>query len=681
MRIKIITPIILIWLPFLSYAATTDKSDKTATAKVYSVADSLYTAGNNSVALDTLLTVLPTFNSINNDTLESKILGLFSHLQKNIGNDTLGLRSFLSRLNKKQMERYLITVDELGQYFYAKQNYPKALSYFKKTILFAQNTNNNKAEANALFQIGMVFKEQYNTAKSKEYLQKTLSIYEAEKMTDGIIKTCNELGRAALLENNTELAMSYFNRAIALAKETGSAKSKLIAYHSLSELMQKKGSMQEANTYLKKALSLAEKHYKAKFPVLYLDLAKLSEKEHKTAQAIEYYKNSIAKAEQQANQQILIEALERLGAVYQEQQKYQLSASCYSRANHEAQLLQEKMSSEETARYKARYSLMQKEQEIELLDRDRKLRNAKLHNEQLRSAIYLFSLVLLALLVIVLSYHIITHIKKNKLLSYQNVKINEQNEELNQINQQLSQSENKLMHALATKNKLFAIIGHDLKSPLLDIKNLLFVLKENPQQLSPEQIKKHSMKIENQLSNLLELLNNLLNWGMAERNTIGYNPEMVDIASVVEKTTTLFDGQLQTKKIDIKKITPQNQKWYTDYNMVEFVLRNLISNAIKFSHHGGVIYLAIAEDLNSLIISVEDFGIGMNEKQKDNLFIQTTGKIRRGTDNEKGTGLGMALTYDFVRQMNGTIYIESEPEKGTKIVVTLEKQSFKPPVK
>ncbi|MFO7864975.1 MAG: tetratricopeptide repeat protein [Salinivirgaceae bacterium] len=681
MKTIIITPIILMWLALLSYATAAEKTDKTETAKVYSVADSLYTAGNKTVALDTLLSVLPTFNSINNDTLESKILGLFSHLQKNIGNDTLGLRKFLSRLSKKQMERYLVTVDELGRYFYAKQNYPKALSYFKKTILFAQNTNNNKAEANALFQIGMVFKEQYNNTKSKEYLQKALSIYEDENMPDGIMKTCNELGRAALSENNTQIAMTYFNRAIALAKETGSVKSKLIAYHSLSELMQKRGSMQEANTYLKKALKIAEQHHKEKTPVLFLDLAKLSEREHKTQQAIAYYKNSIAKAEQHANQQILIEALERLGAVYQKQGKYQLSASCYSRANHKTQVLQEKLSSEETARYEARYSLMQKEQEIELLDRDRKLRDAKLHNEQLRSAIYLYSLILLALLVIVLSYHIVTHIKKNRLLSYQNAKINEQNEELNQINQQLSQSENKLMHALATKNKLFAIIGHDLKSPLLDIKNLLFVLKVNPQQLSPEQIKKHSMKIENQLSNLLELLNNLLNWGMAERNTIGYNPEMVDIISVVEKTISIFEGQLQMKKIGIEKIIPQTLKWHTDYNMIEFVLRNLISNAIKFSYREGTITLAIAEDFNSLIISVEDVGIGMNEKQKDNLFIQTTGKIRRGTDNEKGTGLGMALTYDFVRQMNGTIRVESKPEKGTKIVVTLEKQSFKPPIK
>jgi len=233
------------------------------------------------------------------------------------------------------------------------------------------------------------------------------------------------------------------------------------------------------------------------------------------------------------------------------------------------------------------------------------------------------------------------------------------------------------MQALSTKNKLFAIMGHDLKSPLMDIKSLIFILKQMPQNLKPSDIVSHASTIENRLTTLLELLNNLLNWGMKERNLLTYTPENTDVASIVEKTITIFEGQIQSKQLTIETILPEQRKWTTDINMFEFIVRNLLSNAIKFSHPNQTIEITLINANNLLTLTIKDSGIGMNKQEKNKLFIQTSDKIKRGTNNEKGSGLGMSLSYEFIRQMNGTIHVESEQNEGTTIVVQFNMNTTK----
>jgi len=307
-----------------------------------------------------------------------------------------------------------------------------------------------------------------------------------------------------------------------------------------------------------------------------------------------------------------------------------------------------------------------------LLDRERKLKAVKLKNQELRSKLYIGGLILLGLLAAVLFYHIVTHIKKNRLLSEQNAKINEQNEELSLINQQLSESENHLMQALSTKNKLFAIIGHDLKSPLMDIKNLIFILKNNAGQFGEDALKNHTGQIENRLISLLELLNNLLNWGMTERDALVYAPQKVDLIQLISKTIHLFDGMTANKNISVRSNLPESISWYTDFNMMEFVLRNVLSNAIKFSEKDSQIDITATLDYDRLYITITDYGMGMTSDQLKKVFDRTSEKVRAGTQNEKGTGLGMPLTYEFVKKMNGVIDIESRPNKGTHVEITFE---------
>lgn len=644
-------------------------SNEYKTIRIHTIADSLYTKGDNLAALDTLLSALPVFNSINNDSLESKVLSLFGHLQKNLGNDTMGLRNYMIQLSDQQLKNYLISVNAMAEYFKKRHNLPKALSYYKKATIFAKSTNNQMALAHAQMQLGIVFKEMANPEKSKFYLNEAKRIFQKNNHIEGLTIIYNQLGIIAIEQNMEDSAMQYFQYAIELAQQTQSFDTKIIVYQSLSYLMQKNGSTVEAINYLQKGLHLALIHKNSAIPQLLLEIGKLKLTTNRTQEAIDHFKSCITYARNQQNNRILTQALTILGQIHMQQGQYALSTQYFNEAIEKTNLLQSKMNIEEIARFEARYDLMQKEQEIELLDRERKLREVTLNNAKLKSKLYFFGIILLLALVIVLSYHIVSHIRKNRLLSYQNAKINEQNEELNQMNHQLSQSENKLMQALSTKNKLFSIIGHDLKSPLMDVKSLIFILKQSHNNARPIDIKAHAANIENRLITLLELLNNLLNWGMADRNLLVYAPENTNIVAIIQKAITIFDGQIQSKNIKINTVLPEKLIWNTDTNMFEFIVRNLISNAIKFSHEQSQIDIALNTHNQTMEFVIEDFGIGMNRHQKESIFFQTSEKIQRGTNNEKGSGLGLSLSNEFIRQMNGTINVESEPEKGTKITV------------
>lgn len=645
--------------------------------QLYSFADSLYKAGNEDLARDTLFILFPNFNQINNDTLESKILALFGHLQKNIGNDTVSINHYMRSLSKKQVANYLDAIKAMGHYFYERENYTKSLNYFRKLLLFSRNVNNRKVEAEANLHLGEVFLTMKHTDKAKSYFNVALEYAKKTNNSHMIILIYNHLGQIGKSELQIDTAIYFYKKTIELAKHNLSDENQIIANSNLSKIMEEKGNYAEAITYLSRAVKLAESKNIKHLAQLYYELAELYTNTNNPTEAKKYYHQSYLASKKSNNTQPGIQSGKKLGELYLKKGNYKLSAKYF----HEAIILNDSLmkinSLNELAKYEAQYSLMQKEQEIALLDRDKKFNKIKLSNEQFKSRAFIIGLIVLILLVVVLLFHISSRIKRNKILSSQNEKINEQNEELNQINQQLSDSEHKLIQALSVKNKLFTIIGHDLKSPLMDIRNLIFILKSNALQFSESDLRKHTSQIENRLTSLLELLNNLLNWGMAEKQSLKYTPEKISINQLFTKTLDLFEGQILSKGLIIKDHVSPNLSWTTDHNMLEFSIRNILSNAIKFSKNNSEIMIETIKTNKQLKIIIEDQGIGMSNEELSKIFIQTSDKVRRGTNNEKGTGLGMALAQEFATQMNGKLQIESETNKGTKVTLVLPENGQK----
>jgi signal transduction histidine kinase len=223
--------------------------------------------------------------------------------------------------------------------------------------------------------------------------------------------------------------------------------------------------------------------------------------------------------------------------------------------------------------------------------------------------------------------------------------IERQNEELKKLN--------------ATKDKFFSIIAHDLRNPFNSILGFSQMLMTQVHQMDREKIEKMAQIIHQSSKMAVDLLMNLIEWSLSQSGKIEFHPENVQIAEVVKEIEPLFAPSAKHKKIDIKIEIPQQLTVYADQVLLGTVIRNLISNAIKFTHQGGEVIISATEHDKNVIFSVADSGIGISKDRLDKLFKIDKSFSTEGTDKEKGTGLGLILCREFIDKHGGRIWAES----------------------
>ncbi len=239
------------------------------------------------------------------------------------------------------------------------------------------------------------------------------------------------------------------------------------------------------------------------------------------------------------------------------------------------------------------------------------------------------------------------------------------------------QNEIKLKELNGTKDKFFSIIAHDLRNPLGSMLSMTEFLNENYYSFSELEKQDFLSEVSKASKKLFELLENLLIWSKSQRNILTCNQQYADINLLILNIFELTKIQADNKNIQMINDLPANTFLYFDINMINTVLRNLITNAIKFSHDGGTIRILgkniIQNNKNMMVISVIDNGIGMSKEIQSKLFRLDVPYTEIGTAGEKGTGLGLILCKEFIDKNGGTIWVESELNKGTTFSFTLPK--------
>ena len=234
-------------------------------------------------------------------------------------------------------------------------------------------------------------------------------------------------------------------------------------------------------------------------------------------------------------------------------------------------------------------------------------------------------------------------------------------------------SNRKLQVLNATKDKLFSIIGHDLKGPLNSLTSFSHLLLHHIDSISKDEIKMLSLDIDKSLKNLFNLLENLLEWSRSQTGSIDFKPEEFDLATVLKENEDLLRGQAQNKKITLVNENKVSLPVKVHRHSINTVVRNLLSNAIKFTKEGGTITMDAKERGNQFTISVTDTGVGMSPEAIEKLFLLGTKHSTLGTAKEKGTGLGLMLCKDFVEKNGGTIHVESTEGVGSKFYFTIRR--------
>ncbi|WP_114791227.1 HAMP domain-containing sensor histidine kinase [Niabella yanshanensis] len=252
--------------------------------------------------------------------------------------------------------------------------------------------------------------------------------------------------------------------------------------------------------------------------------------------------------------------------------------------------------------------------------------------------------------------------ERNHQLRQQQARLIEQTEELEISNR-------KLAVLNSTKEKLFSILAHDVRSPIAGLKTSLDLLNEKA--LSRETFTELSHELSSQLDQLQDSMDNLLKWSNRQMTGIELQPQKIMIASLIADTIGLLQYNLANKNISINTSFDTDAMIYADPDHIKLVMRNLISNAIKFSYAGSKIDLLV-EHRDSLVhFSVIDKGIGMKKDVIDKLFNEAAVTSQRGTSNEKGTGMGLKISREFAEKNGGQILIQCEPGTGCVFTLTL----------
>lgn len=535
----------------------------------------------------------------------------------------------------------------LGEYDFALDNFVNALNIWR-------NIKNNHGIAISLNNVALIYNMLGDSEKALENHLNSAQL-------------CKEVGDSALLAKN------YFNISIINLDLNNYAAALDNAEKSfqINKLINKDGELLKINNlfgniYLKQGNYLLAKDeffkvlnkedYDNKWEISYA-LASMAEAEQKLGNlevSINYSIQSLKLAEEikaiwdiQNATRILSESY-ALNNDFKNAYKYQKEFKIYS----------DSIYNEEKDRRINYLQLKQNDFDYIILAKENEEQIEKIKNKNLLILLILLGLIFLMLLAILLYRSIRIKNKLNTQLHNKNIEIYNSNKELSQLN--------------ATKDAFFRILGHDLKSPISTVVSFTDMLQNNYDQFTKKEILEYIGITKNSALDTIDLLENLLEWAKLQSGMISMKLVETNIYQLLNDTVSHLQNLLITKKITLVTDVNPDLSFLLDKNMTASILRNLVSNAIKFTNENGEINITAKKDKQGgFLIAVSDNGIGMSPEKIESLFKIENSSSSLGTNNEKGTGVGLILCKDFAEKQGGKIWAESEPGIGSKFYFKL----------
>jgi signal transduction histidine kinase len=547
-------------------------------------------------------------------------------------------------------------------YFYYDENYSISMEYLQRALDFFQINSDSVGIANCYISLGHAYRSLQVREKEIEYHRKSLEIFTRLKIIERIgvsalnlgesylnngeieksrpllnyairindsinklttLSTCYKaLGMLELLQKNYQKAEFNFNKVLEISDRLGVNFQKITTIESmiqLASLYKLRGESKSQLSLLKKAAEFSQKNNLINYlRIIYTEL-------------ILYYseKNNLA-------------AVQEYVAEYRNVSDSINTRQLYDRSNQISNIIQ----------------LHQLEKDKIKLEKDSLIQKERLRRRNM-------ILIVVFLSVSVLVWLLLKIYRKNKKITEVNQLLNSQREIIEFQRQHLEELNN-------TKDKFFSIVAHDLRSPLISLKSFSDLLIEQIDSLSIEEIKMMGNHLQTDVDNTIKMTDTLLTWARIQMKEYEILPEKFFISELVSDIHDFYKEVAEKKGIKFSYKVDNNLTVFADKNQIAFVLRNLINNAIKFTNKDGFVNLrADPLSLGEVQISVSDNGIGISDDLKKNIFFIGKKQSASGTAGEKGTGLGLILSYEFIQLNNGSIEIESQEGFGTTFKIRL----------
>lgn len=257
------------------------------------------------------------------------------------------------------------------------------------------------------------------------------------------------------------------------------------------------------------------------------------------------------------------------------------------------------------------------------------------------------------------------------LINERTLELKTRNEEIEKQNRMIASQNKKLSDTIQLKNRIFSVIAHDLRSPVVNILYMLNLLKEKEYREQYDTFANSSIEYAQLVIGLLE---NMLVWGRGQEDKIKYSPEKRDLADIILTNLSIFKETADKKDISVNFTQIGTTVAYIDKDLLDIIIRNLLSNAVKYTPRGGRISILLKDKSRNgegIVLKICDNGVGIPEEKQKTLFTSSEIVSTPGTENEKGTGLGLKLCYDLVKLNKGDIQVESRIDEGTCFIIKL----------
>lgn len=508
-----------------------------------------------------------------------------------------------------------ISLESLGVIYSAIDKHDDALKSFNESLNIYAELNKQTAIASAHGNIAITYKEQALYDKAIEHYKISLDIYTKENNKFNIARTLYNIGNLYYDEKKYDKALSYTQDALSTFEKIDNRFGIILSYIGLGRIYKEKKEFNLAEDYLVKALKMSSK----------IDSFSKYEYLHKTLYQFYYAKNDYKNALKHYT-------------LYQEQ--------------HEKSISEKNLEQINFAKEKYQTELIDKENEVLI---NKQILDEKLIQQQK----ILIAIILLSACIISISLFLRYRIKKKA-----NIILEKQKEDLSILVKQLNILNKE-------KDGFMSILSHDLKNPFNVIIGLLDLLNNQYDELDKDEIKEYILHAANASNSAFTLLEDILTWSRTQSKGISVNPEEIKLYKLCDKSIEVLIPMAQKKNISIENLINKNIILKVDAFTLSTIISNITSNAIKFTKEGGHINISSEQENENILIKIKDDGVGMTQAKIDELFQLNKNMSTEGTNQEKGTGLGLLICYEFAKLNNASINVESEEGKGTTFIIGL----------
>lgn len=571
--------------------------------------------------------------------------------------------SFAKLAIENQLDHKLGVADthhNIASCYLARGTYDKALTYQLKALNDYQTLDYEKGIAMCYINLGYLNRYQKNYEKSLLYYLKSLEINKKLKDKRHIAYAYNNIGVLYNEQGKYDKALQNHFKALELNKELGGERMIAYNYNNIGEVYMNLGQNKIALDYLTKAKDLRyELGDNLTLPYTLNIIANFYLAQKEWTKAKKYAKEAFDLAEDTGNHEYKKEAAALLSSIEEKLGNFKNALAAHKIFKSISDSAKHNETSVKLARAEADFEFEQEKDSLQFsAQAQRALLEKEIEKHEVKQISTLIGLVLVVLLATVLFVFFRSTSIANKKIEKQKQEIAIQNEQLLELNKQ--------------KDKMFSVVAHDLKSPIDSLQSLLMLFKDD-NSMSEIQLQQHIARLSQNIEGVSGLLNNLLQWSKTKmQGKLSLSPIPLMLEPYVQEAVQLHLELARTKNIHtLLKIDKDLPQLCVDPEVLRFLLRNLLSNAYKYSdQHSEILVEANSIANNKVIINVIDTGTGLDEQTKNSLFTHLV-KSEKGTQFENGTGLGLLLCKEFVELSHGEIGVESVLGQGSKFWFSL----------